>query len=60
VYSYLTSQLARQRDRERQAEQRQAHAAALATSPRQAQQSAQRHIRLAVHKVLWLRSEPDQ
>jgi hypothetical protein len=53
VYSYLTSQLARQRDRERQAEQRQAHAAALATSTHRAQPPAQRHIRWAVHRILW-------
>jgi hypothetical protein len=54
MYSYLTTQLAEQRRREVLAEQRQAQAAALATSSRRARS---RRVRLAVRKVLWLRSE---
>jgi hypothetical protein len=57
MYSYLTSQLARQRHRDRLAEQRQAQVAALARSSRRNQGARQRRVRLAVRKVLWLRSQ---
>jgi len=57
MYSYLTSQLAKQRSREVLAEQRQAQTAALAKSSRRGQRSRSRRVRLAVRKVLWLRSE---
>jgi len=60
MYSYLTGQLARQRDRERQAEQRQAQAAALVTSSRRARRAPGRRARWAVRKVLWLGSEPQR
>ena len=57
MYSYQISQLVGERRRELQAEQRQAQAAALAKSSRRAQRASSRRIRLAVRKVLWLRSE---
>jgi hypothetical protein len=60
MYSYLTSQLARERHRERQAELRQAQVAALAASSRRAQRAPGRRARWAVRKVLWLRSEPQR
>ena len=60
MYSYLTTQLAEQRCREVQAEQRQAQAAALAISARRGRRSRRRRVRLAVRKVLWLRSEPQR
>jgi len=58
MYSYLTSQLADQRCREVLAEQRQAQAAALAISALRGRRSRSRRVRLAVRKILWLRSEP--
>ena len=57
MYSYLTTQLAEQRCREVLAEQRQAQAAALATSSRRARRARSQRVRLAVRRVLWLRSE---
>jgi hypothetical protein len=60
MYSYLTAQLAGERQRERQAEQRRAQAAALATSSRRAKRAPGRRVRWAVRKVLWLRSEPQR
>jgi len=57
MYSYQTSQLAKQRSRELLAEQRQAQTAALATSSRRARRARSQRVRLAVRKVLWLRSE---
>ena len=60
MYSYLTGQLAGQRQRERQAEQRQAQDAALATSSRRGQRARTRRGRWAVRKVGWLRSEPQR
>ena len=57
MYSYLTSQLVEERRRGLQAEQRQAQAAALARSLRRTRLARGRRVRLAVRKVLWLRSE---
>jgi hypothetical protein len=60
MYSYQISRLAGERRRELQAEQRQAQAAALAKSSRRVQGASRRRVRLAVRKVLWLRSEPQR
>jgi hypothetical protein len=61
MYSYQTSQLVEERRRGLQAEQRRAQAAALAKSSRRARRAAaSRRVRLAVRKVLWLRSEPQR
>ncbi|HET7244585.1 MAG TPA: hypothetical protein VFJ07_07080 [Streptosporangiaceae bacterium] len=57
MYSYLTTQLAEQRCREVLAEQRQAQAAARAASSWRARRARSRRVRLAVRKVLWLRSD---
>jgi hypothetical protein len=60
MYSYLTSQLARQQHRDRQDEQHQAHTAARATAARRAHRASRQPARWAVRSLLWLRSQPQR